>query len=417
MMEPFEFRPPPLDANALVFPGPQWAAPFEAFLRDAPHPLKVISPCAGINAPVRALQELGMPWVSAGDYECNPRLKTALSDLVGGDAKVHCGSFSGDILNIPLSDLDLETDALISGPPCPPFSTMGCRLGELDPRSAVFITVAHWALHLARHGRLAFWVIENVPGIKKRRAEDDQSFAAWFVAEMSASLPAGWRVKVQEHNSAWCLLPQSRDRLFFVGVSPMLRQSPLQKRVLAAPLLRRPAVDLIHFLDMTDAPKDVDTLTLRQHANLLHYAKRFDALTSAATTVGVVDVARDPMRDIDSGISVGGVRTLRTNNSHLWILPGPAYRKDIGSMGRFLNRSEKCRVAGVVPSSLASLSDRELSRAIGNTIPVALCGHVLFPLCRAWVHASRPSLSWMLRPAPQDDEVDGSQQKACATLE
>ena len=62
----------------------------------------------------------------------------------------------------------------------------------MDARASVFVTVAMWILHLAHHGSLTWWVLENVSGIRKRRRGDTQSFAEWFLDEMSAALPTGW---------------------------------------------------------------------------------------------------------------------------------------------------------------------------------------------------------------------------------
>ena len=46
-------------------------------------------------------------------------------------------------------------------------------------------------------------------------------------------------------------------------------------------------------------------------------------------------------------------------------------------------------MAGIVPESLRLLSDQELDKAIGNTIPVPLIGTVMFPVLRAWVDYQR----------------------------
>ena len=109
----------------------------------------------------------------------------------------------------------------------------------------------------------------------------------------------------------------------------------------------------------------------------------------AARTVGVVDIARDPLKGVDSKIAVGCVRTLRTNNSHLWLLPSPQLEATFGDRGRRLNRDEKCRLAGLVPESLSELDEPDLEIAIGNTIPVPLVGVVLAPVLRAWAHMER----------------------------
>ena len=43
-----------------------------------------------------------------------------------------------------------ECDGLISGPPCPPVSTIGVRLGEADARAEVFYVVLRWVVLRAK---------------------------------------------------------------------------------------------------------------------------------------------------------------------------------------------------------------------------------------------------------------------------
>eukprot|EP00959_Pyramimonas_sp_CCMP1952_P037306 780450-Pyramimonas_sp.AAC.1 len=87
---------------------------------------------------------------------------------------------------------------------------MGQRLLEMDPRSTACVTVALWIIQKVKHGKLLWWIIENVRGIRKRRRGDSESFADWFVREMMSAMPAGWKVDAVEFNSAHCDRPQYR---------------------------------------------------------------------------------------------------------------------------------------------------------------------------------------------------------------
>ena len=137
-------------------------------------------------------------------------------------------------------------------------------------------------------------------------------------------------------------------------------------------------------------PHDWDQLTVRQQVNAMEYIAQFEAMLRAGTAQGeiaVVDVARDPLRAMESCVVVDKTNTLRTNNAHLWLIPGPSVQAQLGVRGRLLNRDEKSRLAGVRPESMSDLTRVELEEAVGNTIPVSLIGSVLFPLLRAWVEA------------------------------
>lgn len=387
----------PLQADQMVYDRPPWAVDFIPQLARAPRPVRVLSPCVGVNAPERAARELEFPWQSAGDYDINPVLRPALTKLTKAPQLLFVGARQGSVVHVPLNSLDLEVDGIVSGPPCPPFSSMGKRLVEMDARSSVFVSVCLWIIHLATHGKLAWFILENVAGILKRKRGENTTFADWFMAEMARDLPTGWEVLLHQHNSKQCLLPQSRPRCFFVGTAPRMRSTPFQRRVLSAAPRSWPDVDIISFLDQVAAPDDWDELSLRQKINVEEQLEQFHIACAApgstcAGTVAVVDVARDPLRSIDSKFTVGGTRTLRTNCSHLWILPSPRWQSVFGQRGRRLNRAEKCRVAGIVPGSLSELAEPDLDIAVGNTIPVPLIGVVLAPVLRAWAQMERDAL-------------------------
>ena len=364
-MLPFVFRAPPLHADTDVYHEPHWSDQFRHLLSQAQRPVKVISPCAGLNAPERAAREMQMPWQSLGDYEINEDLATTLERLSQDKSSLHVGRVRGDVLQVSIDSLSLEADGLISGPPCPPFSTIGKRLIDLDCRSAVFLTICAWIIHLASKGSLSFFVLENVIGILKRKKGEPESFAVWFVREILHQLPGGWDVSVVQHNSCLCMLPQSRPRCFFVGTSAAMRATAFQRRVLQAPLPEMPRVDILDFLDKTSCDADWDALSIRQQMNLLQHLDEFKS-TGSPSSVGVIDVARDPNKTIDSTVSHGCTRTLRTNCSHLWLVPGEELKAVFGERGRKVNRHEKCRFAGLVPSSCADLTDAQLEKAVGH---------------------------------------------------
>ena len=370
MHSDFEFQPPPLDVDAPTFARPQWAHGKALLLQKSLRPVRVISPCTGLNAPERASREMGMDWVSAGDYELNEDLLCVLNIISGHHGRLHVGRSRGDVIMVPLTDLDLSADGLVSGPPCPPFSDCGRRLIEQDCRSSVFFCILLWIIHLSHHGNLTWFVLENVPGILKRKAGQEESFASWVVREMLADLPQGWDIQVQECSSAEFLLPQHRKRVFFRGTAPCLRMTPFQKRVLSLGPQPWPRVSILHFLDHEKSDTDWTNLSLRQQVNTLRQLSDFRdsivGVAGCASLVGIVDIARDPSRSFDSSPCIDGFRTLRTNCSTLWILPSLELVPVFGERGRFVNRAEKCRAAGLVPSSVACLTEQQVCTAVGK---------------------------------------------------
>ena len=371
-----------------------WAAPFRAVFDGAPkptRPLRVLSPCAGLDAPQRAAKEMGLAWESMGDFDTAMHVKASLELLAGGDSsKLFISKTRGDVLNVEVCSLPKDTDAVISGHPCPPFSSIGGRMAEMDSRSCVFVCVCTWISWLSTHGCLKFFILENVSGILSKRKGHAQSFSDWILAGLRDMLPQGWTVSVVTHNDADCLLPQNRSRVFMKGVGPELQSTRRLRHLCSQPPRSFPRVNLIDYLDLALSDDDWFQLTLRQQLNVTFHLDEFenkckaDSNEDSARKVAIIDAARDPLRKFESKLVTGKTSTLRTNSSHLWLIPSPGTQHLLGRRGRFLSSAEKCRCAGILPSSVISMTPLQIDTAIGNCIPVPLIGTVLFPVVRAW---------------------------------
>jgi hypothetical protein len=66
----------------VVFEDAEWAKEMKPQMLLAPRPVRVLHPCAGLNAPERAAREMCMPWVSTGDFEQNPPCEDHLQGLL-----------------------------------------------------------------------------------------------------------------------------------------------------------------------------------------------------------------------------------------------------------------------------------------------------------------------------------------------
>ena len=97
----------------IVFEDPEWARCFRQGLASAVRPVRVMHPCAGVNAPERAAREMGMPWVSTGDWEVNSALWGALHRVSSNPATLRVGPRTGNVLGVQLKDLDLRTDGIV----------------------------------------------------------------------------------------------------------------------------------------------------------------------------------------------------------------------------------------------------------------------------------------------------------------
>ena len=305
------------------------------------------------------------------------------------------GDVAGDVSLRDISSLQ-DADALVSGPPCPPYSSIG-QLGlGTDPHSCILEIVGRWAVQLAKRGCLLFFVLENVEGLFKRQAGQEASYGTMFVDWLSTTLPKGWNMKVRRADARDCGVPQCRLRVCIIGVSPAMVRTPLQKRLWARPLRQCRPVSLRGVLAPCDKPEDYESLTLNQKLNVDARVEEWEAIRKKRAPhgeLGIIDIARDASNiSFDSTFGFDECHTLRTNNSHLWIVPAIHLRATYGARGRFLTWQEKARLSGITPWSLEGMPVATINSALGNTIPVPLIGSVLAPLLQAWRDIYRSDL-------------------------
>ncbi len=122
--------------------------------------------------------------------------------------------YHGDIAKLSvdectkLADIEPgELDLLDGSPPCQGFSTAGKRILN-DPRNQLFREY----VRLLRGLKPKVFVMENVSGLVKGKMK---LVFAEIMRELKAS---GYQVKCQLMNAKYFYVPQSRERLIFIGV-------------------------------------------------------------------------------------------------------------------------------------------------------------------------------------------------------
>jgi DNA (cytosine-5)-methyltransferase 1 len=109
-----------------------------------------------------------------------------------------------------------ELDVLDGSPPCQGFSTARGKRDVADERNLLFEEY----VRLLRHLRPRAFVMENVSGMVKGEMK------AAFDGILAGLRGAGYAVAVRQLNAAWYGVPQSRERLIFVGARADLGISP-----------------------------------------------------------------------------------------------------------------------------------------------------------------------------------------------
>lgn len=112
-----------------------------------------------------------------------------------------------------------ELDVFDGSPPCQGFSTAGKRMMD-DPRNQLFREY----VRLLRGLRPRVFVMENVSGMVKGKMK---LVFAEILRELKAS---GYRVSARLLNAMYFHVPQSRERMIFIGVREDLEREPSHPR-------------------------------------------------------------------------------------------------------------------------------------------------------------------------------------------
>lgn len=145
--------------------------------------------------------------------------------------------FHGDIAKLSVEEVLEQTglrpgelDVFDGSPPCQGFSTMGKRILS-DPRNQLFQEY----VRLMRGLNPKIFIMENVSGMVKGKMR-------LMFAEILQELRPGYRVSVKLLNSAHYHVPQSRQRLIFIGIREDLRIEPSHPMPESQPITMRSAL-------------------------------------------------------------------------------------------------------------------------------------------------------------------------------
>ena len=182
-------------------------------------PLRIGTDCSGIEAPIQALRQLGIPhrhvWSSDIDKFCIQSIKSNYDpERLYGDPN---GPYpDGDITKRDHSTLP-DIDLYICGFPCQPFSTAGQRKGFDDKRGNVF-----WScLDVIKVKQPKYFILENVKGLLCHDKENkkDKYGRTWSIIwdNVQSLEEFGYEVKWKVMNTRNYGIPQNRERVYIIG--------------------------------------------------------------------------------------------------------------------------------------------------------------------------------------------------------
>jgi hypothetical protein len=278
----------------------------------------------------------------------------------GATSALHLGE-DGDFTRLAMRDLP-DADALVTGPPCPPFSPIGLRGGWEDPQGKVFKHIIKAIAELVRRGCLKWFIIENVVGILAPEHG--------VLGRIRQVVTKHWQIDTLRMNSK--SQGQSRPRIYIVGwwepggtvpVSLAKLLPALPSRTLSSIILRLPS-------SVPVAAGKATNLKL-----WLQKLRPYCDDQKLRGTYACFPIDRCPTKSHACFRVDDCVPCLRASNNPLWVI-------DLGwgapRVCRPLHIHERCMLQGIDPGALPrSLSLTDMGRGCGNAMTVAVVGAVM----------------------------------------
>jgi DNA (cytosine-5)-methyltransferase 1 len=295
--------------------------------------LRVGTDCSGIEAPIQALQQLGIPFrhefSCEKDKHCRDSIKANYNPRYLYDDMT-----TRDVRSLP------PIDIYICGFPCQPFSLAGKRKGIHDEqgRGELF----GYCLEVITHLRPNCIILENVKGLLS--IDGGNTFDAIITSLEKLSYHMTWKVV----NTKDYGIPQNRERLYMIGLLHGIDSYTWPEPI--------PCPPLVSYIDKYDREKD-DIPDFIIRSQVLDYIP----LKSCFIDIGF------PYNNFPYSDRICPCLTTQGN---LWCVP----------LQRRANCKEYLLLQGFPLQFNQVVSDRQLKKQIGNSMSVNVLKSIFIEL-------------------------------------
>jgi len=286
--------------------------------------LRVGTDCSGIEAPIQALQNIGIPFRHA--FACE-KDEYCMESLVA--------NYNPDQLYSDMTDRDTkmlpDIDLYICGFPCQPFSNAGYRQGVQDEKGRG--NLFWYCLEVIATKMPYFFILENVKGLVT--IDNGDTFST-IIKELTAlHYTVYWNVL----NTRDYGVPQQRERLYIVGIRSDI------KRGFTWPE-HKPMKSLSSFIDTKD----------NECEPIPDFVKRSGLLKNIPKDSLFIDIGFTKSNFVNSAT----VCPCITTQGNLWCVP----------LKRHASIKECLSLQGFPKSFKQVVSERQLKKQIGNSMSV-----------------------------------------------
>ena len=337
-----------------------------------PRPLAVGLPCAGIDAAGHAMKHLaglGLQFATNNVYDLEDKYRDHLEAHLGPHmapgSVLHLGSKDGNILAVSPAQIERPCDVVISGPPCPPWAGNGCKKGQEDARSHVFVKILQMCILLIKCNELKMCILENVKGVLHAR-KGQTSFMEKLLSVLSKEAPEFlWSYTVLSAEAYG--LPQQRTRVFLRGLRACFGPIP-------DPWPGPGRRHLREFLAQGLACVDEESLTENMLRNLQAAETRLVKMVTEGK-VEPADIIVLPLDRSEHGVfnvhvCINVTPTLLTGNRYLFCMSCDIDKpRQHREFCRFLHPSERMTLQGFPSTSLQDAPAAVRIQGAGNAFP------------------------------------------------
>lgn len=309
------------------------------------------SDCSGIEAPIQALNILGISVDHKFSSEKDDHARRSI------EANYHPDIIYPDIQDRNHSDLP-HVDLYVCGFPCQPFSNLGKHGGFYDPRGTIFFE----CLETIKHTKPKIFVLENVKGLITNNGGKTFDTIKYYLDQLT-----DYNIDIDVYNTLDYGLPQNRERVYFVGLHKKYCKKPYRKPK-PIPL----EITVTHLVDA-----DVDD---QKYFNTTeHKLNIIDGLIKA----GKIDSIDEPWC-VNLNVS-GPNRTTPMKNISPCLLAGNGGNctYHLTSLRRKLTPREYLRLQGFSETFKQTVSDSKMYKQAGNTMSVNVLCFILVEIFKS----------------------------------
>lgn len=177
--------------------------------------ITIATDCSGIEAPIQALEQLNIPYIQSWSCDIDKFTRRSCDANYKKPEVSYTDMLTRD--NSLLPNIDLY----ICGFPCQSFSTLGRKLGSLDPRAKIIPTM----LDTIKCSNPKVCILENVKGF----TTIEKGVPMKSLLDELELL--GYNVYYSLYNTKDYGLPQNRERVYFICIRKDIQKKSYVKPV------------------------------------------------------------------------------------------------------------------------------------------------------------------------------------------